>query len=87
MASRLWFLVLGIPAVLGATVCTPEIVNEPEPDQLNSKGAAGTLHFLRQDKGNESPACLDGSPYGVYFAPSKAGSNKWTIYLQVFLLG
>lgn len=25
------------------------------------------LTLLPQDKGNESPACLDGSPYGFYF--------------------
>jgi hypothetical protein len=40
------------------------------------------LTLLPQDKGNESPACLDGSPYGFYFNPSKTGSTKWTISIE-----
>lgn len=40
------------------------------------------LTLLPQDKGNESPACLDGSPYGFYFTPSKTGSTKWTISIE-----
>jgi hypothetical protein len=41
------------------------------------------LTLLPQDKGNESPACLDGSPYGFYFNPSKSGkSTKWTISIE-----
>jgi hypothetical protein len=35
-----------------------------------------------QDKGDESPACLDGSPYGFYFQKSKTGSTKWTISIE-----
>ena len=27
-------------------------------------------------------ACLDGSPFGFYFVPSKTGSTKWTIGIQ-----
>eukprot|EP01043_Picozoa_sp_COSAG02_P016810 COSAG02_NODE_747_length_17723_cov_49.509816_12_plen_118_part_00 len=42
----------------------------------------GPLTLLPQDKGNESPACLDGSPYGFYFSPSKTGSTKWTISIE-----
>ena len=42
----------------------------------------GNLTFLPQDKGDESPACLDGSPYGFYFVPSKTGSTKWTISIE-----
>jgi len=34
-----------------------------------------------QDAGEESPACLDGSPYGVYFRKSPTNSTKWTIYI------
>jgi hypothetical protein len=44
--------------------------------------APGNLTFLPQDKGGESPACLDGSPYGFYFQPSTTGSNKWTISIN-----
>jgi hypothetical protein len=34
------------------------------------------LVLLPQDMGDESPAALDGSPFGVYFSPSKSGSTK-----------
>ena len=45
--------------------------------------ASGKLTLLPQDKGDESPACLDGSPYGFYFNPSKSGkSTKWTISIE-----
>ena len=27
-------------------------------------------------------ACLDGSPYGFYFAPSSKGSSKWTVSIE-----
>ena len=37
--------------------------------------ADGTLSAL-------SPAALDGSPYAVYFSPSKSGSTKWTIQID-----
>lgn len=40
------------------------------------------LTLLPQDAGDESPACLDGSPYGFYFNPSKTGSTKWTINIE-----
>ena len=40
------------------------------------------LTLLPQDKGDESPACLDGSPYGFYFQKSKTGSTKWTISIE-----
>ena len=40
------------------------------------------LHLLPQDKGDESPAALDGSPYGLYFSPSTSGSKKWTISIN-----
>eukprot|EP01051_Picozoa_sp_SAG22_P001898 SAG22_NODE_78_length_22065_cov_7.473095_17_plen_365_part_00 len=44
--------------------------------------SSAPLTLLPQDKGNESPACLDGSPYGFYFNPSKTGSTKWTISIE-----
>lgn len=40
------------------------------------------LTLLPQDQGDESPACLDGSPYGFYFVPSTTGSTKWTISIE-----
>lgn len=40
----------------------------------------GNLTLFAQT-GAESPACLDGSPYGVYFRPN-ATSTKWTIFLE-----
>eukprot|EP00041_Stephanoeca_diplocostata_P011445 m.189921 g.189921 ORF g.189921 m.189921 type:complete len:414 (+) comp18538_c0_seq5:231-1472(+) len=40
------------------------------------------LVLLPQIAGDESPACLDGSPYGFYFRPSTTGSTKWTISIE-----
>jgi hypothetical protein len=41
------------------------------------------LTLLPQDEGEESPATLDGSPYGFYFKPSQSGkSTKWTISIE-----
>lgn len=40
------------------------------------------LTLLPQDAGDESPACLDGSPYGFYFNPSHNKSTKWTISIE-----
>lgn len=40
------------------------------------------LTLLPQDAGDSSPACLDGSPYGFYFNPSKTNSTKWTISIE-----
>ena len=40
------------------------------------------LTLLPQDAGDASPACLDGSPYGFYFRPSKTNSTKWTISIE-----
>ena len=45
-------------------------------------GASAPLTLLPQDKGDESPACLDGSPYGFYFIPSSTGSTKWTVSIE-----
>jgi len=45
-------------------------------------GASAPLTLLPQDDGDESPACLDGSPYGFYFVPSTTKSTKWTINIQ-----
>ena len=40
------------------------------------------LTLLPQTEGDASPACLDGSKYGVYFAASTTGSTKWTISIS-----
>ena len=40
------------------------------------------LTLLPQDHADSDPACLDGSPYGFYFHPSKRGSTKWTVNIQ-----
>ena len=40
------------------------------------------LILLPQDEGDQSPACLDGSPYGLYYVRSRSNSTKWTIYLE-----
>jgi len=40
------------------------------------------LTLLPQNMGDESPACLDGSPYGFYFNPSTSNSTKWTISIE-----
>jgi hypothetical protein len=40
----------------------------------------GNLTLFEQTD-DESPACLDGSPYGVYFRPN-ASSTKWTVFLE-----
>jgi len=46
------------------------------------KSGSAPLTLLPQDKGDESPACLDGSKYGFYFNPSTTGSTKWTISIE-----
>merc|ERR1719478_1513322 len=61
-----------------------ELLADYDVDSLGSPALGGTapLTLLPQDKGDESPACLDGSPYGFYFVPSATNSTKWTIYIQ-----
>ena len=45
------------------------------------------LTLLPQDAGVESPATLDGSPYGIYFKPSQSGtSTKWTVSIEVIVM-
>jgi len=45
-------------------------------------GEMAALTLLPQDRGDESPACLDGSPYGFYSQPAAKPSTKWTINLE-----
>ena len=40
------------------------------------------LTLLPQHSSTSSPACLDGSPYGVYHRPSPTNSTKFTMFLQ-----
>ena len=42
----------------------------------------GNLTFLPQNDPATQAACLDGSPYGFYFSPSKTGSTKWTVSIN-----
>jgi hypothetical protein len=52
-------------------------------DDKQTAYRSAPLTLLPQDQGNESPACLDGSPYGIYFTPSSNSSNKkWTISIE-----
>jgi len=43
---------------------------------------SASLAMLPQDAGDESPACLDGSPFGAYLRKSATNSTKWTAYIQ-----
>lgn len=76
--------VFGCVALASAT--GPGDADWGAPDHTHVFGdavqGAVPLTLLPQDKGNESPACLDGSPYGFYFVPSTTGSTKWTINIQ-----
>eukprot|EP00927_Polykrikos_kofoidii_P041022 TRINITY_DN3495_c0_g1_i1.p1 TRINITY_DN3495_c0_g1~~TRINITY_DN3495_c0_g1_i1.p1 ORF type:complete len:442 (-),score=35.85 TRINITY_DN3495_c0_g1_i1:169-1386(-) len=47
-----------------------------------SWGRLVPLTLLPQEAGGESPACLDGTPYGFYFVPSQTNSTKWTISID-----
>ena len=83
-----------LSALAPATACnTPEqLAQDLGPGGSQSHGGLGGLDrtlagsapltLLPQDKGNESPACLDGSPYGFYFTKSASGSTKWTISIE-----
>ena len=51
-------------------------------DLGHERAKPSPLTLLPQDKGDESPACLDGSPYGFYFRPSATKSTKWTISIE-----
>ena len=83
-------LTLALPEpVSAAPRCNPEqlqFVDQSWTAEVNAGVAAngGTTEavMLPQDKGDESPACLDGSPYGFYYVPSKTGSTKWTVSIN-----
>eukprot|EP00040_Diaphanoeca_grandis_P040057 m.261103 g.261103 ORF g.261103 m.261103 type:complete len:434 (-) comp41304_c0_seq1:368-1669(-) len=75
-----------VETVLGN--CNPEY-HERQAQYANQQrlsdpgaGKVANLTLLPQDKGNMSPAALDGSPYGFYFSPSKSGSTKWSFTIR-----
>lgn len=51
-------------------------------DGAEECSSTAPLILLPQDQGDDSPACLDGSPYGIYHIHSRSNSTKWTIYLE-----
>eukprot|EP00928_Gymnodinium_smaydae_P062298 TRINITY_DN4619_c2_g2_i1.p1 TRINITY_DN4619_c2_g2~~TRINITY_DN4619_c2_g2_i1.p1 ORF type:complete len:447 (+),score=56.31 TRINITY_DN4619_c2_g2_i1:47-1387(+) len=74
-----------VVASFEAPTCNPSRhTSSPEidTDLTATSTRQGPVRFLPQDKGKESPACLDGSPYGFYFIPSMKGSAKWTLSID-----
>lgn len=49
---------------------------------VGAAARSAPLQLLPQDAGDASPACLDGSPYGLYFLPSQTNSTKWTVFID-----
>eukprot|EP00039_Didymoeca_costata_P013171 m.196175 g.196175 ORF g.196175 m.196175 type:complete len:428 (-) comp15696_c0_seq2:106-1389(-) len=89
MAALILALALLAPAyALGAAApppppCNPELYAAQFPvEPLGGNLSQVPLILLPQDKGGDSPACLDGSPYGFYFQKSTTGSKKWTIFID-----
>lgn len=77
-------LMLGLTkpsCVPGQGGCDPAGSDVPRNGAEECSSSA-PLILLPQDKGDESPACLDGSPYGLYHVQSRRNSTKWTIYLE-----
>jgi len=83
-------LCAALAATATATTCNPELIAaqaRASSAQALSGGASygnvAPLTFLPHDLSDpESPACLDGSPYGFYFVPSATNSTKWTISID-----
>ena len=69
-------------AAAAAPKCNPERYAAEQALQNNVGVTPAPIQFLPQDKGDESPACLDGSRYGFYFRPSATNSTKWTISIN-----
>ena len=77
-------LTLGQPdpsCIPGQGSCDPAGKDVPV-DGAKECSSTAPLTLLPQDQGDESPACLDGSPYGLYHVKSRRNSTKWTIYLE-----
>lgn len=80
-------LVCGTSALDGSADLTDFLRNEDESPadyagDWSQVHTVSPLTMLPQDAGDESPACLDGSPYGFYFRPSATNSTKWTISIR-----
>mmetsp|Transcript_126172 Transcript_126172/g.223524 ORF Transcript_126172/g.223524 Transcript_126172/m.223524 type:complete len:439 (+) Transcript_126172:73-1389(+) len=84
MMRNVFIMSSGLTALARQAECPLE-AQDQENTMLGLGASSGqdvSITFLPQDKGNESPACLDGSPYGFYFVPSTTGSTKWTISID-----
>lgn len=91
MAVARWFVLLSLCI---AECCACNTAEELEKNaklypfhnglsgHYDSELRSAPLVLLPQDNGDESPACLDGSPYGFYFQPSQTNSTKWTISIE-----
>lgn len=85
MLFAIFVMSAGINALASQVQCNPEAqAQEFQSTAMLGSSAVQTapMTFLPQDKGSESPACLDGSPYVFYFLPSSTGSTKWTISIK-----
>ena len=82
IAALLAPTVLGVPAPqLGR--CNPEELASIEALYLYEPAIDEAVPLtLLPITGDDSPACLDGTPYGFYFQPSKTGSTKWTVSIN-----
>jgi hypothetical protein len=69
-------LLLTPAAVVLASVSGAETAQVPD---IGVASGAVPLTKLSLDSG---AACLDGTPYGFYYVPSKTGSTQWTISIQ-----
>eukprot|EP00041_Stephanoeca_diplocostata_P011991 m.198822 g.198822 ORF g.198822 m.198822 type:complete len:445 (+) comp18762_c0_seq1:94-1428(+) len=69
------------PAAPPAPKCNPERY-AAELAAKEARVGSVPLTLLPQDRGDESPACLDGTPYGFFFQPSTTGSTKWTLSIE-----
>ena len=80
-------LLFALTVGLAAAKCNPELYEAAHAASIThaaADDAAGAvpLTLLPQDKGDESPAGLDGGPFGFWFQPSTTGSTKWTISIN-----
>lgn len=76
------------PTGPNTAACNAQCVTLGEPNALRPVdgreecSSSAPLQLLPQDRGDESPACLDGSPYGFYHVKSRSASTRWTVYLE-----
>lgn len=77
-------LKLGLTVLSSVALLSPGLARAKcNPKNLHlqefQEGDAPLTLLPQAENDSQSPACLDGSPYGFYFQPSKTGSTKWTI--------